>query len=659
MKQHYIYFFTIVFFLSFYVSKAQNIDSLTIKTTSNIEEDRLSALGILGDHYFYSEPKKSDSLYRKALQLAKILKNEREECKILRYIGMSFNETSVADSILYYQNKSLIIAKKIKDSAFIASAYGNIGNAYLIKEKHSKAIENYNKALVIFEAQKNIKAQGMIFGTFGNVYLDIEDYEQALYYYKKGRIIFKELDFTHGYASSTINIGVCKQRLEKYEEALQFLKQGKTICEENDFKRLLRVATLQIGNIYFNHFKNYDLAEIQYQKTKELSSLFNDNEGVAQSNFHLGNIRSINNEHEKAIAYYKKAVAIFKKLEKKDAYSSTLTSLIAELKKSNKNLEAISYYEELITINDSIFNESSRAKSLELLTEFDVKQKNKEIEIQNLTLKKQTLEITKQRNIRIFFSVFSGLLLILMYFVWRANKYKKLNEHHKIKSEQLQLEQRLLRSQMNPHFIFNALNSIQSYISENNTMNSEIYLSKFSRLMRQILEHSQEEFILLKDDINALESYLTLEQLRFDNSFEYSFDSKDMDTEKIRIPPMILQPYIENAILHGLATKKTKGLIKIYFSISKKLKENEKYGKLQCIIEDNGIGREASAKKEISPNKQHISLALRLIKDRLANYTQKTKQNYVTKIEDLYDAENNPSGTKIEIEIPYKQELEW
>ena len=636
---------------------AQNIDSLTIKANSSIETERLSALGELGNIYFYSEPKKSDSLYRKALVLARALKDEREESKILRYIGMSFNETSVADSILFYQNQSLEIALRINDSAYIASAYGNIGNAYLIQENHSLAIENYNKALIIFEKQKNVRSQGMIYGTFANVYLDIENYEQAIRYYKKARTIFKELNFTHGYASATINLGVSNRRLKNYEEALAYFLEGKKLCEENDLKRLLRVVTLQIGNIYFDHYKDYEKARVQFETTNELAVTFEDIEGIAESNYKLGNIASIYNEHDKAAEYYKKAVSSFKQIDKKDGHSSALADLIDALKKSNKELETISYYEELLTLNDSIFNESTKAKTLELITKFDVSQKDKEIEIQNLTLKKQELEINKQRNIRIFFSLFSGLLIVLLYFVWRANKYKKLNAHNKIKSKRIELEQRLLRSQMNPHFIFNALNSIQSYVSEGQTMNSEIYLSKFSHLMRQILEHSQEDFILFKDDINALKSYLTLEQLRFENSFDYTFETNTVDQEKVMIPPMIIQPFIENAILHGLEPKKTKGQIKVSFDILKELAREEKHATLHCIIEDNGIGREAAAQKDQSPNGQHLSLAMKIIQERLANYTEITGTTYTIEVEDLYDENRISLGTKIHVEIPYTQEL--
>ncbi|WCO00660.1 tetratricopeptide repeat-containing sensor histidine kinase [Psychroserpens ponticola] len=656
MKLSFYSLFVMFVFLSFQFIEAQNIDSLNIKAVSSNDTNRLNALGVLGDYYYYKEPKKSDSLYRVALTLAKEIKNELEECKLLSYIGLRFNETAQADSILYYQNKSLEIALKIGDSAFIASAYGNIGNAFLIKERHDDAIENYNKALLIFEKQRNLRLQGTTYGTFGNIYIDLKDYEQAILYNQKAKEIFKALNFIPGYASSTLNTGICYQRLEKYEEAIQYLEEAKTICEEHSLNRLLRVATLQLGNINYNYYKNYDQAKIQYEKTEALAIQFQDNEGIAQSNYSLGKIALLNNDSNKAILHYRKAVENFRKVGKKEAYYNAISELISALKKSGKNNEAIMYYDELITLNDSIFSESSRAKTLELMTTFDVSQKNKEIEIQNLKLEQQDLEIAKQRNIRIFFSVFSGLLIILLYFVWRSNKYKKLNQYNRIKSKRFELEQRLLRSQMNPHFIFNALNSIQSYVSENKTMDSEIYLSRFSHLMRQILEHSQEEFIILKDDFNALEAYVNLEQLRFENSFDYKFNTNDIDESIAMIPPMILQPFIENAILHGLEPKKSEGLIKVDIKMKKAIQNNMTYGVLICNIIDNGIGREAASKKDTSPNREHVSLALKLIKERLANYSEITNETYQITIEDLYE-NNIASGTKINIEMPYTQDL--
>lgn len=636
--------------------KAQNIDSLTTKAISGSNTERLDALRTLGDYYFYKAPKSSDSLYRVALDLAKLVENEREQSRLYSYIGLGFNETANADSILFYQHKSLELALKIKDSAFIASAYGNIGNAYLIKENNDVAIDYYNKALAIFEAQGNLRLQGITYGTFANIYIDLKDYKQGIYYNEKARTIFKDLNFIPGYASSTVNLGICHQRLENYEAAITYLEEGKKICLEHNINRLLRVATLQLGNINLNYYKNYESAKRLFKETEGLAISFGDYEGIGQSNYSLGQIAMVQNQNAKAISYFKKAVSNFKVADKKKAYSNALTELISALKANGNNSEAISYYDELIVFNDSVFNEKSRAKSLELLAKFDVAQKNKEIEIQNLKLEQQTLEISQQRNTKIFLFIFSGLLLILLYFVWRTNKYKKLNQHHKIKSKRYELEQRLLRSQMNPHFIFNALNSIQSYVSENNTMDSEIYLSRFSHLMRQILEHSQEEFIALKDDLNALDAYLNLEQLRFEQRFNYQFDTNNIDETTVMIPPMLLQPFVENAILHGLEPKTADGLVKIDITIIKAIEGEMHYGILLCTISDNGIGRDAAAKKEVSPNREHVSLALKLITERLANYSEITNELYHIEIEDLFE-NNVPSGTKINIEMPYTQDL--
>ncbi len=636
--------------------QAQNIDSLTIKAMSNASEDRLKALGALGDYYFYKSPSKSDSLYRMALKLSRELENEKETCKLLSYIGMSFNETSEADSILYYQNKSLDIALKIQDSSYIASAYGNIGNAYVIKEQYDIAIAFYNKALVIFEAQKNERLQAITLATFARIYMNLEEYQQAIIYSEKAKTIFQKLEAFHPYTSATINIGICHQRLDHFEEARLFLEEGKQKAETHNFKRLLRVATLQLGNIYFEHDKHYGKAKELYLQTEALAHTFNDAEGVARANLKLGNIASIQNRYNAAIDYFKTSAQNYKNIGANNSYLGALSNLIDALKAANRTEEALTYYDELVVLKDSIYNEKSELKSLELLTEFDVAQKDKELEIQDLKLEQQALEIEKQRNTKLFFLVFSGLLLILLYFVWRSNTFKKLNQHHKIKSKRYELEQRLLRSQMNPHFIFNALNSIQSYVSENNTMDSEIYLSRFSHLMRQILEHSQQEFILIKDDLNALESYLNLEQLRFEERFEYTFDTNGIDESMVMIPPMLLQPFVENAILHGLEPKPSEGKVSIIISIKKTIQKGSGYGVLVCEITDNGIGRIAAAKKETSPNREHVSLALKLTQERLASYSETTNEKYHIRIDDLYESQV-ASGTKVNIEMPYTQDL--
>lgn len=203
------------------------------------------------------------------------------------------------------------------------------------------------------------------------------------------------------------------------------------------------------------------------------------------------------------------------------------------------------------------------------------------------------------------------------------------------------LEMKALRAQMNPHFIFNALNSIQECIVTKNTRSAYSYLSNFSKLVRMILENSEKQFITLADDLETLRLYLSLEKLRFDDSFDFEISiADDIDTSFIRIPAMMIQPFAENALWHGLIHKAGKKKLNISFK-----QENSR---LVCTIEDNGIGRKRSAElKTLSQAKNH-SMGIKITEERL----QLLKADATILIADLMNNNGEASGTKVTIFIP-------
>jgi len=203
----------------------------------------------------------------------------------------------------------------------------------------------------------------------------------------------------------------------------------------------------------------------------------------------------------------------------------------------------------------------------------------------------------------------------------------------------LVLEQKLLRSQMNPHFIFNSLSSIQSFIFENNPVEAGSYLSRFAELIRSILYNSREEYITLEKEIQTLINYLDLQKLRYDNKFDYEIDLDPMlDKETISIPPMLAQPFIENAIEHGIKHLNNPGIINISFT---KLEET-----ILLIVEDNGIGIRAAKKINNAKAKEHQSLATIITRERIEilNKGQKKKLYYMDIIESTDPDGNEGSG---------------
>lgn len=207
-------------------------------------------------------------------------------------------------------------------------------------------------------------------------------------------------------------------------------------------------------------------------------------------------------------------------------------------------------------------------------------------------------------------------------------------------------ELKALRAQMNPHFVFNSLNSIQHFILTNKSGDAGKYLNKFARLMRVILNNSEKSVITIKEELEYLTLYIELEAMRFDNMFEWKFDiSDDIDTDYFEIPAMLLQPYVENAILHGLTPKGEGGLLEIIM----RLQGNN----LLCRIRDNGIGREKSqAMRQLSKRKDHKSLGMKITSDRLELINNLQGSHLSMTVTDLHNEDGTPAGTQVDIFIP-------
>lgn len=236
-------------------------------------------------------------------------------------------------------------------------------------------------------------------------------------------------------------------------------------------------------------------------------------------------------------------------------------------------------------------------------------------------------------------------------FRWRINRVKarseELRKKLQMEKEIVELEQKALRLQMNPHFIFNALNSIQSQIGTDNEQTARYYLAKFSRLMRQILDNSRNTVISLDEEVNTLENYLLVEKFCNGERFDYTVTvDESLERDFIKIPPMLLQPFIENSIKHGLKHNNTRrGLIEVRFE--------EKNGLLECSVTDNGIGRTRSeALNKASREPHHKSTALLVTQERL-DLLKSDPAVKALEIIDLYNDQGEACGTKVIVRIPY------
>ncbi len=247
-------------------------------------------------------------------------------------------------------------------------------------------------------------------------------------------------------------------------------------------------------------------------------------------------------------------------------------------------------------------------------------------------------------------------ILFMIAYIIRA-QFRRIRRKNEIERTMLEMEKKIfdterkaLRLQMNPHFIFNTLNAIQYFIFQNDKLSANKYISMFSKLIRQILINSQQNTILLKDDLVALELYIELELLRFENMFDFNITvTPDEGVLDYQIPSMILQPYVENAIRHGLIHRKEKGLLQI-------LVKKAEAGRILCIIEDNGIGREKAEEIRLKTKPDHQSLGIQITESRLRLINKLYGSEMFISTFDLKDSYGNPTGTRVELNIPVLEE---
>jgi LytS/YehU family sensor histidine kinase len=305
-----------------------------------------------------------------------------------------------------------------------------------------------------------------------------------------------------------------------------------------------------------------------------------------------------------------------------------------------KNFEkALEYYKLKQETNLELSEEDTKNLIAVLEAESENEKTAKQIAMLERDKQINELKAVQSRNFNIgLIAVFVILLIVGILFI-RQNKLK-------IEHKSTLLEQKLLRLQMNPHFIFNALSSIHSLMNPKDIKRASEYLGNFSRLLRSSLESSREDYILLEEEISSIKNYLELQQLRYENKFDYNIDvDEEIDKEGAIIPPMLIQPFIENAIEHGIRHKEDKGNIYIRFKLDNK--------KVSCEIEDDGVGREKAWEVEYEKKGKHKSLATEIIMDRINILNRKLKQKISLSITDLKSDANEAVGTMVRLDLPY------
>lgn len=540
----------------------------------------------------------ADAKANEAFHLSEKINFKKGASLSLNTIGIIYWYQGDYPKALEYQYKVLKISEETGDKRRIAGSLNNIGNIYHEQGDLSKALEDQYKALKIYEEIGDKPDIANLFNNIGVIYRKQNNYAEALKFHYKALKIREEIGDKSPVASSLNNIGVLYHEQNNYADALEQYNRALQIFKEIGDKKNIANLLINIGNNYFKQ-KNY---------------------------------------HE-ALSYQEQSLIPAREIGYMEGIKETEKSLSEIYKHLNDDTSALEHYKKYVAVRDTIFNETKSRQIAEMRTKYEVNQKEKEIAL--LTNEKKLKEIE-------LYSIILGILLISVLLFVLYNRYhvkqKFIAEKQKliVEKQLIEIEQRALLLQMNPHFIFNSLSSIGSLIYEDKPQIAVKYLTKFSRLMRLILEYSLEPAIPLDKEIELLKCYVELEQFRFEDQFDFNVSVDPRISNNILIPPMLIQPHVENAILHGLNSKSGKGKLEIKISYST--------DNIVCQVIDDGIGREKSMQKQNETN--HKSMATDITKKRLEIINQNNSTPIQLMIEDLKSTEGLAAGTCVTIIIP-------
>ena len=571
--------------------------------------------------------------------IARAKKNKQNRFISEAYISRSlfFMQSQLKDSAIYYANLATDFAKRSDTRICLALSLHHQAKVHFFFRNYLEAINEEFKFLYLAEELDHTYFKSLAYRSIAEISFDVGNFDETTIYLKKANTFSTRLsDF---YEEAKLKIYFAKLFLAREN----LTRANNTISEAfdtfktfNDYKNLV-TCTNVLGQIAtqksdYETAINYFNSAISYLGIsgvmQELDLVFNN----------LGKLYLQKGDLTQAELYLLKVVS---QVSKSGELSQNYKLLSELYFKKNQLQLAYNYQNLYLSILEYNALSTEGSKVLQL-TESNLREERERLisyQKDSIQAKEMiTIKLNRQIFIIVIFVVFLMLLLFFLIFRGRQNKLKQ-------SQKEAELSQSLLRSQMNPHFIFNAMSGIQSYIYSHEPDKSSQFLVNFSRLIRLILENSSKEFIPLDLELEIIEKYLTTQKMRFEDRFDFKLNIDELLIEKqALIPPMITQPFIENAIEHGQLHTLVDGCINITITEENKM--------LQIIISDNGVGRKGS--KNTQKIKSHNSMAIDITKERIRIINQKYKTKGNLKIRD-YD-ELNEIGTEVIIKIPLKFE---
>ena len=614
------------------------IDSLQaeLDKTSRNDTAIVPILKSLSKIYLYKDAHMAIRYAKEAVDLSDQLKMPRDAVTYL-YLARAYSRIPDNENALSYFKTAISIASAQKDTLNLAWIHSAIGYHYYNLRNVPAAITEFEKEIEYGQALKDNKI--IADGWFGkalayNIFEEFQGMFTALEHY------LDFADFQHEQkriADAYRLTGMYYRSINQFQKAIDANQQSFNMASAIGDSTLMGAALNHIA--WYNYeMGNLDKSLEIYQKNMGFYKPGVSN-ALANVYGNIGNIYRDWERYPEAIDYYNKSIELSKK--NNDIYNlswlyediSKMYERTGDYRQAYENQKLASIYSDsLMTANYQQILASARAQ-------YEADRTAKELELLSLRLQRNRFLVW---GLIVGFGLIASVTILLITRFRFRSRQRMEAMNHTIS----ELNQTNLRQQMNPHFIFNTLNSIQYYVFQNDKISSNNYMTKFASLIRKTLENSRHTEISIKEELDALHLYLELEDLRFKEKFDWTIKVDDeIDTLAYKIPTMLIQPYVENAITHGLMNKENgKGLLNIELQLKK--------GQIHCTIEDNGIGRAKAMEINQKKSNHHQSMGTNITESRLKLVNELYGKSMKIEYTDLLDDNGEPAGTKVEINIP-------
>lgn len=597
---------------------------------------------IAGALMFLSDFELAKHQYRECIRLFTKLEDQKGVSKSRAALGNLFVYTGFPDSALLNYEETLEYFITTDNKEGMGQIYNGIASMYSRKGRLKEALEYFIKSSRAFEALQLQEGILQAYINIGITYYDLGSFEMSLDYFERSLELSRRLGSNSKTSNALSGLGKCYVVKKEFEVALVFFNESLAIKQELGDIHGKASTILDISNLS-KQLGKYDDALAYSKEYLKLSKEMEDRDGIATANISIGHdFLSLRNP-QNALVHLNEGLRLAQEIKNDLAIKSAYSGLSLAYAEIEDFQQAFSFANKYQQLNDTLFNEERSRQIAEMQTKYETEKKEQQIILLEKDAVIKQAEVRNQKVIRNSSIAVFGALMLMGGLVFNRYKLKQENAQNFLEKSRTQTENQLLRAQMNPHFIFNSLNAIQSFVAGNKSALGEEYLADFAKLMRAILENSSKEMVNLSNELESLSIYLKLERLRFEEKFDYTIHvDPEVEVDLIEVPPLLIQPFVENAILHGIMSKPEAGHINISIQ--------ETDSQLICTVTDDGIGREASAK--LDKKKKHKSMGLEVTKNRLAMLSEELGITGGVEISDIKDDDGASGGTSVKVIIP-------